>query len=157
MGEFKELQLGPDVLGEFEDYAADGATVLQLQNGFTPYEAVKAVNAFIDRWQAHRRGRSVTDDPKEIVSTALSLGIVWGNAVCREFGWQWTCVEHEGNTWYIVASRDRSYACYPTYDVRALLQDPTGDNCAELLFNMMKAGRYPPSEPRRFLSLGFGS
>jgi hypothetical protein len=156
MDEYKEIELGPEVLGEFEDYAGEGMTMLGLSDTSTPYDTVKAVNAYIDRWQAERRGKSVTDDPKEIVSAALSLGIVWGNAVCKEFGWQWTCVEHKGNTWYIVASPDRSYACYPTYDVRSLLKNLEGDNCAELLFNMMKAGQFPPSQPRRYLSLGFG-
>lgn len=153
---YKEIELGTDVLGEFEDYAAEGVTMLGLTHSSTPYDTVKEVNAFIDRWQAERRDKSINDDPDEVGSTALSLGIVWGNAVCKEFGWQWTCVEHKGNTFYIVASPDRSYACYPTYDVRALLNDPRGDNCAALLFNMMKAGKYPPSQPRRYLSIRFG-
>jgi len=153
---YNEIELGTDVLGEFEDYAAEGVTMLGLTDSSTPYDTVKAVNAFIDRWQAERRDRSINDDPNEVTNTALSLGIVWGNAVCKEFGWQWTCVEHKGNTFYIVASPDRSYACYPTYDVRALLNDPRGDNCAALLFNMMKAGQYPPSQPRRYLAIRFG-
>lgn len=156
MEEYKELELGPDVLGEFRDYAAEGATMLGLKDGSSPYDAVQAVNAFIDRWQSERRDKAVNDDPQYIVSTALGLGIVWGNAVCEEFGWQWACVEHKGNTWYIVAPPDRSYACYPTYDIRSLLKNPEGDNCAELLFNMMKAGQHPPSQPKRYFALGFG-
>jgi len=153
---YKEIELGTDVLGEFENYAAEGVTMLGLTDSSTPYDTVKAVNAFIDRWQAERRDRSINDDPNEVTNAALSLGIAWGNAVCNEFGWQWTCVEHKGNTFYIVASPDRSYACYPTYDVRALLNNPRGDNCAALLFNMMKAGQYPPSQPGRYLAIRFG-
>jgi hypothetical protein len=156
MDEYTELDLGTDVMAEFENYAAEGMATLGLTATSSPYDAVKAVGDFIDRWQSDRRDKSVTDDPKQVISTALSLGIVWGNAVCREFGWTWTCVEHKGSEWYIVAFPDRAYACYPTYDVRSLLNNPQGDNCAELVFNMMKAGQFPRSEPKRYLSLGFG-
>ncbi|BAU11200.1 hypothetical protein LEP3755_16930 [Leptolyngbya sp. NIES-3755] len=75
----------------------------------------------------------------------------------KEFGWQWVCLEYERQDFFAVVAPDRAYGCLPFNDIYSLLTDPQADNCAILLFNMIKAGNLPPSAANRYQMLGFGA
>ena len=134
---------------EFADYAARAWKILKLIGSQTePVEAVGAVNEWVDAYQAKQRGflaRFRKDDP-QLVDYALGLGAVWGDQICREFGWNWVCVGAGVKERYGVASPARSLAIYPTYFLKECLLDPRKDCTALLAFNMLAAQTVPAFE-----------
>ena len=148
----KEIGLDSEIKEEFKACALYGLKILGLDREKSPLELVTAVNSYIDYWQAND-GQNNID---EITNISLGLGIVWGDAVCREFDWEWTRIEQEENSWYVISSPDRKYVCYPTYDVNSLLKNSEGDNCALLVFNGIKDNALPEATENSFTSLGFG-
>lgn len=134
---------------EFADYAARAWKILGLIGSQTaPAEAVGAVNAWVDAYQAKSRGflaRFRKDDP-QLVDYALGLGAVWGDQICREFGWKWVCVGAGNHERYGVASPAHSLVIYPTYFLKECLVDPRKDCTALLSFNMLAAQSVPALE-----------
>ncbi len=77
-----------------------GRSTFGLSDRSSPAETIKTVGDFIDSWQVERQNGNVVDDPETVTDTALSLATLWGDAVCREFGWHWTCLEYKGQDLY---------------------------------------------------------
>lgn len=79
----------------------------------------------------------------------LPLAIAWADALCKSAGWEWAFVDEE----LVVVSKDRAYLI----DQFALIEankarDDDGNSL--LLFNMIRAGHFPPSSPKAYLPLG---
>jgi hypothetical protein len=94
---------------------------------------------------------------KPDTDAAIELGCVFGHALCVAMGWTWQAIRYPRTaTKYAVLSLDRAYAISAMQFVHAKLleSDPLADNTTMLLFNMIVAGRLPPSRPKRFLQLG---
>lgn len=157
MSNYREKPIPPEVQADIEEWIVYGRSTFALSDHSSPAETIKTVGEFIDSWQVERQNGNVVDDPETITDTALSLATLWGDAVCREFGWYWACLEYEGQDLYAVVSPNRALACFPLNDINTLLQDPESDNCAILSFNMIKAGKIPHSEPHQYLTLGFAA
>ena len=129
---------------EFADYTNRAMINLGLANSQAQPEAVvQAVETFVDRWQADRRNplKKLLARGPNPTDVALGLGSVWGNQLVRQFGWGWTCVLNDGQELFAVVSADRSIAIYPTYFIKACLDDPRVDCTAMLAFNMLAAGK----------------
>ncbi len=113
-------------------------------NAVAPEAAVQAVNDFVDRWQDERHGafkKLFGRKPgPDSVDVALGLGAVWGDQMVHRFGWEWVCIQNEGQDSYGVVSPDRSVAVYPAYFLKACLDNPQADCTAMLAFNMLAAG-----------------
>ena len=152
----KERPLTGEEQIEFADYAARAWKILGLRESETePSAAVAAVNAWVDAYQAKRRGflaRFRKDDP-DLVDFALGMGTVWGDQIARRFGWNWTCVLQKHQELYGVAAPDRSLVIYPTYFIKECLSDPNRDCTALLAFNMLAAGTVTAFEPQGFVNL----
>lgn len=133
-------------------YRKDGLELLKLSEQADAKEQAEAVNRFIDDWQSG----NLETASFEMGNTAAALGIVWGDAVCREFGWEWIQIRYGEDSWYIVSPEDRAYACYPMNDIKRLMDNADSDNCALLVFNMIQAGELPPSQANNYLELAFG-
>ena len=146
---------------EFATRAAQASKNLGFdENTVAPAAAVQAVNDFVDRWQSERSGalkKLFGRKPGlDSVDVALGLGAVWGDQLVRRFGWEWVCVRHEEQDLYGVVSPDRSVAVYPTYFVKACLDNPQADCTAMLAFNMIEAGNVSGLPPDGYENLMMG-
>ena len=140
----QERALSQEELDEFADYTNRAMTNLGLAaSKADPGAIVQAVEDFVERWQAKRRNplKQLLARGPSSVDVALGLGSVWGNQLVRQFGWQWTCIQQDDQELYAVVSPDRSLAVYPTYFIKACLDDPRVDCTAMLSFNMLEAGK----------------
>jgi hypothetical protein len=87
--------------------------------------------------------------------TAITLGCLWGQAVCGQLGWEWAAVSLEpGTEFYGVVTPSRSHVVFPLHFMQELLSDPERDQTSLLLYNMLKAGSLPPASPGEYSVLG---
>jgi hypothetical protein len=129
-------------LGWFGDRAAS-ASPDQVQQWI--YETVNALRAKPPA-ETHEAGMTMT---------AISLGCLWGQAVCDLLGWVWAAVRLEpGSEFYGVVSPSRSHVVFPLHYLQELLGDPERDQTSLLLYNMLKAGSLPPASPGEYRVLG---
>ncbi|WP_315791200.1 hypothetical protein [Fischerella sp. JS2] len=112
---------------------------------------------FINSWRTEHQSSTTVEDSETITEISLTLGTAWGNAIVKEFGWQWVCVEYEEQDFYAVVAPNRAYGCLPFNDVNSLLTNPQADSCAVLLFNMIKANNLPFAAANQYQMLRFGA
>ena len=138
----KERALTATEQAEFAECTRRAMQELALTAQTGPAAKVEAVNTEVNRRQAARRNplKTLLRRGPDTVDTALGLGAVWGNALVEEFHWEWTCIQEEGQDWFAVVSPDRALAIFPTYFVKACLDDSRLDCTAMLAFNMLAAG-----------------
>jgi hypothetical protein len=152
----QERSLTPDELNEFADYTRRAIINLRLADAEPePEVAIQAVETFVDNWQTARRNplkKFLARGPNPI-EVALGLGSVWGNQLVRRFGWEWVCLQQDGQDLYAVVSQDRSIAVYPTYFIKACLDDPRVDCTVMLAFNMLVAGNVAGLPPQGYENL----
>jgi hypothetical protein len=143
MMDMQERPLTEGEQDEFRTRANNGLTNLGLAGTEPePKAAVQGVETFVEKWQAERRSplKTLFRRGPDAVDVALALGAVWGDQLVRQFGWEWTCLQADGQDLYAVVSPDRSLAVYPTYFIKACLDEPNADCTAMLAFNMLEAG-----------------
>lgn len=145
---FKEVPLTEAEFNEFGMYAGQGMQLLGFSDEADPPETVvAAIGRFIEEWDpAYVTGES------EFAIIALCIGLVWGHQVTRALDWQWTVLEQDGQRSYAVVSPDRAYATHPAVFIAQCLQG-VRENTAVLLFNLLRAGNLPSSEPNAYLGL----
>ena len=129
--------------------------LLGLDSSAGPLKCIEAVETYIDNWHKPKSGflAKLLSRKPDSVQTALALGAVWGDQLVREFAWEWTCYQPDGQDFYCVASQDRSLAVFPTYFIKVCLDDPAIDCTATLAFNMLAAGSVPALPPGGFENL----
>lgn len=149
MSNFQERPLTDTEKSEFSRCTAEAMRNLSI-NDFrsTPEEIVRSVDSFVDNWQDEKRqqrkkwfGRKPA--LPDTIDVALGLGAVWGNQIVRKFGWNWTCLQADGKDLYCIVSPDGAWVIYPTYFIKACLDNPNVDCTAMLSFNMMAANTLP--------------
>ncbi len=124
-------------------HGADSASPEQLQRWL--HETVNALRSKPPA-ERHEDGMRVT---------AITLGCVWGQAVCDRLGWGWAAVSLEpGSEFYGVVSPSRSHVVFPLHYLQELLGDPDRDQTSLLLYNMLMAGSLPPANPGEYSVLG---
>lgn len=99
-----------------------------------------------------RQQKSLSHD--EQVDAAIELGTFVGQCFCWELDWQWCNLKEHGEEEYCVCSADRSLAIAPVdwiFELITSKQRPL--NCV-LTYNMVEAGRLPPSRPSAYRRIG---
>ena len=153
MGRFQERDLHDEVRRDLAEMFELGLEMLDSKAS----EPAEDILATIEAWIENLAG--TLDDPDDQEESAVALGCVWGNQICRTLNWTWvrlvevaegtanrhdeqdTVVEHLG-----VASADRRYVTFPTYAVRDILKG--AETCRILFqFALLTSGRLPPAEP----------
>lgn len=140
---------------EFHNYAVAGLKMLGRQASAEPAALVGAIDEFVDKHHRTPVGfiSKLFKQKQNNTEAALALGIVWGNQVVREFGWEWTCITSDGHDYYVVAAPDRSLAIYATYFIKECLDFATADCTAMLSFNMMLAKSFPQQPAGSYTSM----
>ena len=159
-----ERALRPQESKEITDHATRAMSTLGLADAQAEPEIIlRAVEDFVDRWQAERRNlnplkkllsRSPAPNP---IATSLGLGFLWGNQLVRRFGWMWTCLHEAGQgEAYSVVTVDRSVVVHPTHFVKACLDDPRADCTIMLAYNMLVAGKVSGMPAQGYENLMWG-
>lgn len=142
-----ERPLSDAELAVLNAHAARTREILKLADSASPETTVKVVEEYVVRW---RRGefrprkrlfsRSATLEAPDPIKVAQGLGKVWGDALCNQFGWEWTAVRNDDVFLHGVASPDRAWVVYAHGFIGACLLHPQLDCTAMLAFNMIAAG-----------------
>lgn len=130
---------------EFRNCSETALRLLSLDASSSPQASVEAIETYILEWHKPKGGffARLFNRKPDVIQAALALGAAWGDQLVREFGWEWTCYQADGQDLYCAASKDRSIAVFPTYFVKACLDDASVDCTIVLAFNMLKAGSLP--------------
>jgi hypothetical protein len=151
-----ERALTAQELNEFRACATQGLDLLTGKcDSDTPDAIVKALDEYVDAWHAKPTGflGMLFNKKPDVVQASLALGSIWGDQIVKRFGWEWICLQHDNMDYYCVGSPDRALVVYPTYFVKACLDDPQVDCTAMLAFNMLAAGSIPPFPERSYENL----
>lgn len=82
---------------------------------------------------------------------ARDAGVLWGEQLSRQLGWQWAIVTmSKGRPLVGLISPDAAYALDPVTAVREIVAGQRPCNL-ELLFNMLAAQQLPPSGPGKYV------
>lgn len=154
-----ERPLTSEEKNEFERYATQARANLGMtDSNIEPNTIVQKLNDFVDQWQQERSNpfKRLLSRKPDPIDVALGLGVVWGDQIVRAFGWEWVCVLQDGQELYGVVSPNRTLVIFPTYFLKACLENPKMDCTAMLAFNMLRAGNLPELPPNGYESLMHG-
>jgi hypothetical protein len=144
--------LDEKTMGSIRGCAGDALAVLGLDPSTAPASIVEAADAFAHRWQ--KGDRPPTDEVEDTEEARLFFGSLWGEQLCRQFGWEWARIEFSDKTAaFGVVSPDRSLAIFPLDFMLGCMQDPGVDVTVALSFNMLLAGSVPKMGPRSYTNV----
>ena len=112
----------------------------------------RRIAAIVKEIEEAKKNNKLDDD--ETVELAYELGYTFGQMLCWDFDWEWCNVETDGEDVFCVCSPDRGVALEPVDWVYELITEPKRTNNCELLWNMISAGRMPPSRPYSYSEIG---
>jgi hypothetical protein len=141
------------MLSNIRGCAADGLRQLGLDAAAEPEAVVKALDAFVYRWQKGKRPPPRVLDPQD---APLMFGSLWGEQLVKRFAWQWGMItfhDHNDSSAPAVLPTDRSLAIYPIHFLLGAFRDPGVDATIALSFNMLDAGSVKGPGPRQYLNL----
>lgn len=90
--------------------------------------------------------------PLTLDDTALTLGSLWGEALCASADWEWAYVTLGETQKFCVLSEDRSHLVFPHLLLKEQLEGSTHPTTL-LLYNMIKDGGAPPAEAGAYMLL----
>lgn len=128
---------------------AQGEQLAEVDLAYTPSaEVVQKIHTLIDV-NGSRRDQSFADASL----LAATLGTLWGEVICREFGWEWAWVRQGDAESAGIASPTRSHVVFPQpYFYNLLARRGRGPTSLEL-YSMIKSGTLPTAEPDSCLVL----
>jgi hypothetical protein len=114
-----------------------------------PADLAARVHAYIEEVRAGNR----TIPRRDPESIALQLAVLWGHQLARALGWRWASVRLTEEPTLGLLSPDRAVFVCPLPLVRRALAKKNS-NTTLLLFNMLRAGSLPPSDPGEYTPVG---
>jgi hypothetical protein len=149
---FSDEPLNEGVSKEIRDCAAEARRELKLDGQNVPPEAIQ--KAIYEKLQQLAVGEPLTNQDAE--SWTICLGSLWGQAICDAIGWEWCAVKHGEMKVFSIVKPDRSHFIQPLHFMKRQLaqRGPEAEITSLLLFNMLKDGLLPPSQPGQYYPLG---
>jgi len=97
-------------------------------------------------------------DPDLVSHTALGLGALWGEQICREFGWEWIVAKRGSWEGIGITDERRRFLALPLqYFDSLVLLSPDKANLPSLrLYNAIKAGNMPAANPNQYVLVAHG-
>lgn len=129
-------QLDSNALAEISGFAGDAKKLLRLWMTRNPRRIVTA----IDRWIVEFRASGESYEENRLGGAAIRFGCLWGDAVVKEYGWQWIEACHDGDfddTYFVVVSPNRGYVIYPVVRAYHWLTDRDREPFALFLFDTL--------------------
>lgn len=140
-----EILLDSETVEQLQEVAMQAAAFLGVDlHSDSPSSIVRSVDECVFRTQ---KG----DGPKLPKGEQIEgfLGTLWGEAMIREFGWNWSKVilhEHEDVTAIGIFPPDRSLAIYPFHFIFGCIENSVPVTIM-LAFEILKDGSRVPSLP----------
>ena len=152
MAKMTDEPLNDETMGSIRGCAGDALTVLGLNATADPAALIEAADDFAHRWQ--KGDRPPSDAVEDTEQARLFFGSLWGEQLCRQFGWEWARVVFgDGSATFGVVSPDRSLAVYPLDFMLGCMQDAGVDVTVALSFNMLLAGSLPKMRRRSYTNV----
>ena len=120
---------------------SDAWQYLSISRDSKPQEVVSAIKMAV---REMREQRLAEEDKKW---AALRLGYLWGEQVCRAYGWHWAELTFRDKGEYqrtAVVSPDRAFCVLPMNFVWRHFEKPEREETVALLFNMLEGGGTTP-------------
>jgi hypothetical protein len=128
-----------ETLAALAEEAKKAMTLVGAADSDTSTEIVTKIRVFVDDLLT----KGCSGD--EVSERAISLGALWGEAVIKEYGWEYKDIDFgDGETQFYLVSPEEYFCCNPLYFINKILSgnnrglDGNNDNTVLLLFNMMK-------------------
>lgn len=121
---------------ELQDDVNDAWQYLSISQSSSPQEIVKAIKAAV----REMRGQTLAEEDKKWA--ALRLGCLWGEQVCRAYGWHWAELTFKDSGEYqrtAVVSPDRAFFVLPINFIWKHLEKPEREETVALLFNVLSS------------------
>jgi hypothetical protein len=145
-----EEALSQEELDQVADNAMRAWDALKLTETATREEVISGIHDVIDGL----RPKFASLKPNVQHNMSVSFGSLWGQMLCGAAGWEWIGLSVNGDESFLaLASPNRAHAIAPVNLMLANLQNETGENTIRLTFNMIEAGKLPPSTPGTYLML----
>jgi hypothetical protein len=145
-----EEALSQEELDQVADNAMRAWDALKLTETATREEVISGIHDVIDGL----RPKFASLKPNVQHNMSVSFGSLWGQMLCGAAGWEWIGLSRDGDESVLaLASPDRAHAIAPVNLMLSNLQNETGENTVRLTFNMIEAGKLPPSRPQAYLML----
>lgn len=137
---------GPVEMSAIEEIRSNSEEVQRLLGVSLEDDAPSCVNAIEEKVQELLDGSKGVLEEKELICESIKLGSLFGEALCKAYGWCWKKVgqDEEGSA-YAVCSPQDLYCVFPFQVIQLILEggnigpDGTNDNTAMLLFNMLES------------------
>ena len=137
-----------------EDYdliqgsVTEGLDELGLSGQEAPLDIVKKIDAEVVRL---RQSTTFTkDEPPE---EAAMLGSLWGQQICRAYGWRWGLVYYRAKTIISVIAPEDTHYVAPLQTVWESLVGASPTSNLTLKFNMLAGKNLPPSKPKELMPI----
>lgn len=140
---------------QVEYYSTEGLKALgDVTSASEPGEIVKAIGEHVDAQRAQVKDL----DEDDYALFILSMGYLWGDQVCRRYGWHWASVGDGESMGDAVVSADRAFFIYPLQFIKRFVDDIDRPTTTILLFNMLEprvlADQLPHAQPGGYQLLG---
>lgn len=140
-----EVLLDPETVTQLHEVAAEAASFLGVDLlTDTPATIIERIDECVYRTQKGD-GPTLPDDEQ----IDAFLGTLWGEAMVKEFGWNWSKVifhEYDDAEAVGVFSPDRSLAIYPFHFIYGCVENDAPVTIM-LAFNILKDGSRVPKLP----------
>jgi|GEM_PF-6130236 len=148
---FSDEPLDDSVGKEIRDCAAEARRELKLDADASPAAAQQAI---YEKLQQLAAGEPLTSQDAE--AWTVCLGSLWGQTICETIGWEWCAVKHGEMKIFSIIKPDRSHFIQPLHFMKRQLslRGPEAEITSLLLFNMLKSGLLPPSQPGQYNPIG---
>jgi hypothetical protein len=151
-----EEALSAEELDQVVENAGRAWDVLKLKDNATRTDVINAIYDAIEAFRPQFAGFK----PNVQHNMAVSFGSLWGQMLCGAVGWDWIGLSRDGDESFLaLASPDRAHAIAPLNLMTSNLMPDVNDdstppqNTVRLTFNMIEAGKLPPSRPKAYLML----
>lgn len=152
MARMTDEPLSEETMDSIRGCAGDALAVVGLEATLPPVKLVEAADKFAYRWQKGKRPSA--DLVEDTEQARLFFGSLWGEQLCRQFGWEWRkIVFGDGSVAFGVVSPDRSLAIYPLDFMLGCMQHAGVDVTVALSFDMLLAGRVPKMKRRSYTNV----
>lgn len=103
-------------------------------------DSVKKIYSVVEEYFKDRKNHKIY---KDVTSTTIGLGALYGQLICQQYGWRWKAVGNDKEEYFIsIVSPKETHCFFPLLYMQQLFKakenEEKCDNTIILLFNMIK-------------------
>lgn len=144
LGIFSEkVLIDKDTEGAINNEIANAYKLVNIDRSLSPRETVRSIREYVD--VILDEGSLLDKNDSELRDLSVTLGALWGDRVCKEYGWSWLGLKEDFDEYpafYVISPNNRY--CIPAFGfIYNIINkkneglDGNNDNTILLLFNML--------------------